>query len=51
MSRIVEKVTAFIVFTLFWAPLMVLPEIIHPQDEWLEFLYKRFPPPMPERTR
>lgn len=39
------------VFTLFWAPLMALPEIIHPQDEWLEFLYKRFPPPMPERTR
>ena len=30
-------------FTLFWAPLAALPEIIHPQDEWLEFLYKQFP--------
>jgi len=27
-------------FTLFWAPLTALPEIIHPQDEWLEFLYR-----------
>ena len=26
-------------FTLFWAPLKALPEIIHPQDEWLEFLF------------
>ena len=25
-------------FTLFWSPLAALPEIIHPQDEWLEFL-------------
>ena len=29
-------------FTLFWAPLVALPEIIHPQNEWLEFLSKRF---------
>jgi 8-oxo-dGTP pyrophosphatase MutT (NUDIX family) len=27
-------------FTLFWAPLTDLPEIVHPQDEWLEFLRK-----------
>lgn len=25
-------------FTLFWSPLAALPEIIHPQDEWLKFL-------------
>jgi 8-oxo-dGTP pyrophosphatase MutT (NUDIX family) len=25
-------------YTLFWAPLTDLPEIIHPQDEWLAFL-------------
>jgi 8-oxo-dGTP pyrophosphatase MutT (NUDIX family) len=25
-------------FTLFWASLTALPEIVHPQDEWLEFL-------------
>jgi 8-oxo-dGTP pyrophosphatase MutT (NUDIX family) len=25
-------------FTLFWSPLTALPEIVHPQDEWLEFL-------------
>jgi hypothetical protein len=25
-------------FTLFWSPLTALPEIIHPQDEWLKFL-------------
>jgi 8-oxo-dGTP pyrophosphatase MutT (NUDIX family) len=25
-------------FTLFWAPLTALPEIIHPQNTWLEFL-------------
>jgi 8-oxo-dGTP pyrophosphatase MutT (NUDIX family) len=25
-------------FTLFWAPLSSLPEIIHPQNEWIEFL-------------
>ena len=29
-------------FSLFWAPLTDLPEIIHPQDEWLEFLRKHF---------
>ncbi len=27
-------------FTLFWAPLADLPEIIHPQDEWIEFLHR-----------
>ena len=27
-------------FTLFWAPLTDLPEIVHPQDEWLVFLRK-----------
>jgi len=27
-------------FTLFWAPLTDLPEIVHPQDEWLDFLHK-----------
>jgi len=27
-------------FTLFWAPLTGLPEIVHPQDEWLAFLRK-----------
>jgi 8-oxo-dGTP pyrophosphatase MutT (NUDIX family) len=27
-------------FTLFWAPLTGLPEIVHPQDEWIEFLHK-----------
>jgi 8-oxo-dGTP pyrophosphatase MutT (NUDIX family) len=27
-------------FSLFWAPLTDLPEIVHPQDEWLEFLHK-----------
>jgi 8-oxo-dGTP pyrophosphatase MutT (NUDIX family) len=27
-------------FSLFWAPLASLPEIVHPQDEWLEFLRK-----------
>ncbi|MFL7791712.1 MAG: hypothetical protein AB8I69_06185 [Anaerolineae bacterium] len=27
-------------FTLFWASLIDLPEIVHPQDEWLEFLRK-----------
>ena len=25
-------------FTLFWASLRALPEIIQPQNEWLEFL-------------
>jgi 8-oxo-dGTP pyrophosphatase MutT (NUDIX family) len=25
-------------FTLFWAPLSALPDIIHPQDEWIVFL-------------
>lgn len=28
-------------FTLFWAPLRALPEIIPPQDEWLEFLFRQ----------
>jgi 8-oxo-dGTP pyrophosphatase MutT (NUDIX family) len=32
-------------FTLFWAPLDELPEIIYPQNEWLEFLYQQFPRP------
>jgi 8-oxo-dGTP pyrophosphatase MutT (NUDIX family) len=27
-------------FALFWAPLTALPEIIHPQDTWLEFLLR-----------
>jgi hypothetical protein len=27
-------------FTLFWAPLSDLPEIIPPQDEWLAFLHR-----------
>jgi hypothetical protein len=27
-------------FTLFWAALTDLPEIVHPQDEWLDFLRK-----------
>jgi 8-oxo-dGTP pyrophosphatase MutT (NUDIX family) len=27
-------------FTLFWVPLTDLPEIVHPQDEWLDFLCK-----------
>lgn len=30
-------------FTLFWAPLHELPEIIYPQNEWLGFLYQQFP--------
>jgi hypothetical protein len=36
-----ERWTAFSdnhTFTLFWAPLSDLPEIIPPQDEWLEYL-------------
>jgi 8-oxo-dGTP pyrophosphatase MutT (NUDIX family) len=28
------------IFVLFWAPLASLPEIVHPQDEWLAFLHK-----------
>jgi hypothetical protein len=32
-------------FTLFWAPLAALPEIIPPQDEWLPFLRSQFPLP------
>ena len=32
-------------FTLFWAPLGALPEIIPPQDGWLEFLHGRLPLP------
>ena len=35
-------------FTLFWAPLVALPDIIHPQDEWLEFLSKRSHSPTSE---
>jgi 8-oxo-dGTP pyrophosphatase MutT (NUDIX family) len=31
-------------FTLFWSPLTSLPEIIHPQDEWLAFFYAQFEP-------
>jgi 8-oxo-dGTP pyrophosphatase MutT (NUDIX family) len=27
-------------FNLFWAPLAHLPAIVHPQDAWLEFLWK-----------
>ena len=27
-------------FSLFWAPLQHLPVIVHPQDAWLEFLFK-----------
>lgn len=30
-------------FTLFWAPLAALPEIIPPQNEWLEMLARRRP--------
>jgi 8-oxo-dGTP pyrophosphatase MutT (NUDIX family) len=30
------------VFTLFWAPLSVLPEIVAPQDEWIEFVTQKF---------
>lgn len=30
-------------FTLFWASLVALPEIIPPQDQWLEFLREIFP--------
>ena len=30
-------------FTLFWASLAALPEIIHPQNEWLEFLHEQCP--------
>jgi 8-oxo-dGTP pyrophosphatase MutT (NUDIX family) len=29
-------------FTLFWAPLTDLPQIIHPQNEWLKFLDESF---------
>jgi 8-oxo-dGTP pyrophosphatase MutT (NUDIX family) len=38
-----ERWTAFSdnhTFTLFWAPLSDLPEIIFPQDEWLAFLHR-----------
>lgn len=27
-------------FTLFWAPLSALPEIVAPQNQWLEFLFR-----------
>jgi len=30
-------------FTLFWAPLAALPELIHPQDQWLTWLKKAIP--------
>ncbi len=29
-------------FTLFWALLTDLPEMIHPQNEWIEFLHEQF---------
>jgi ADP-ribose pyrophosphatase YjhB (NUDIX family) len=29
-------------FTLFWAPLLALPQIIHPQDKWVEVLRREF---------
>lgn len=38
-----EQWTVFIdnhTFTLFWAPLSALPEIVPPQNEWLEFLFR-----------
>jgi 8-oxo-dGTP pyrophosphatase MutT (NUDIX family) len=35
-------------FTLFWAPLTDLPQIVHPQDEWLKFLDEPFHLPVPE---
>jgi 8-oxo-dGTP pyrophosphatase MutT (NUDIX family) len=35
------------IFALFWAPLSALPEIIHPQQEWLRFLYREFRLPAP----
>jgi hypothetical protein len=28
------------VFTLFWAPLSALPQIMHPQDQWVEVLLR-----------
>jgi 8-oxo-dGTP pyrophosphatase MutT (NUDIX family) len=34
-------------FTLFWAPLAALPEIVPPQNQWLEFLFREFGPPAP----
>ena len=42
-GRTDERWTAFTdnhTFTLFWASLADLPEIVHPQDEWLVFLRK-----------
>jgi hypothetical protein len=42
-GRADERWTVFVdnhTFTLFWAPVARLPEIVHPQDEWLEFLRK-----------
>lgn len=35
-------------FTLFWAPLMDLPQIVCPQDEWLKFLDEPFHLSAPE---
>ncbi len=37
------------IFTLFWAPLSDLPEIVPPQNEWLEFLFREFGLPAPGR--
>jgi 8-oxo-dGTP pyrophosphatase MutT (NUDIX family) len=31
------------VFTLFWAPLLALPQIIHPQDQWVKVLGQGIP--------
>ena len=36
-QRIMAEPTK-VYFVLFWAPLSALPEIIYPQNEWLEFL-------------
>jgi 8-oxo-dGTP pyrophosphatase MutT (NUDIX family) len=40
-KRSEERWTVFAdnhLFTLFWAPLSDLPKLVHPQDEWIEFL-------------
>jgi 8-oxo-dGTP pyrophosphatase MutT (NUDIX family) len=37
------------IFTLFWASLSALPEIVPPQNEWLEFLFREFGLPAPGR--
>ncbi|MEJ2732658.1 MAG: NUDIX domain-containing protein [Anaerolineae bacterium] len=36
-------------FTLFWAPLADLPEIVAPQNEWLELLFRESSLPAPGR--